>query len=148
MARIRSLSLFLLLAAAIAARSEDGKDKASQDLNLLQGTWKIHYHETAGVEDTQEIFWELEIKGDKFTLTADGTTSRGTIKLDPTKKPKQIDYTVDDDEMLAFHGIYEVMGDIYKTCDVQKGKADRPTEFKTKAKTGQVAAWKKVKVID
>jgi uncharacterized protein (TIGR03067 family) len=150
MARVLSLAVAVLFATSVAGHIED-KDKDSPDaeMKLLQGTWRIIYHETAGVEDSQEIIWELEVKGDSFTLTADSTTTRGTIKLDPSKKPKQLEYTLDYyDESLTFIGVYDFFGDTYKTCDVEKDKASRPSEFKTKEKTGQVAIWKKVKVKD
>jgi uncharacterized protein (TIGR03067 family) len=146
----RVLALVVFLAAVVDGRSDDQKEdpKLDPDLKLLQGTWRIAYHETTGEEDTQEIIWEMEVKGDRYTLSADGTTTRGTIKFDSSKKPKQLEYSIDDDETTTFIGIYELMGDTYKTCDVEKDKDPRPTEFKTKAKTGQIAVWKKVKVKD
>ena len=94
--------------------------------------------------------WKISRRGIEYTLTADGTVTTGTIKLDSTKKPKQLEYTAenDDETSSTYVGVYELDGDTYRTCDVQKGKDERPTEFKTKAKTGQVAVWKKVKVRD
>jgi uncharacterized protein (TIGR03067 family) len=151
MARVLTLAAAVLLATSVAGRIDQDKEKDSPDseLKLLQGTWRIVYHETAGVEDSQEIIWELEVKGDSFTLRADSTITHGTIKLDPSKNPKQLEYTLDYyDESLTFTGIYQLMGDTYRTCDVEKDKAPRPGEFKTKEKTGQVAIWKKVKVRD
>ena len=145
----RACVLATVLFAAVASRADDtkGDAKPDPDLKKLQGKWRISYHETAGEDDTQDCVWEIEVKGDTFTLTADGTTTTGTIKIDSTKKPKEMEYTVEDDDGTAtFVGIYELEGDTYKTCDVEKGKDARPTEFKTKAKTGQVTVWKKVKI--
>jgi uncharacterized protein (TIGR03067 family) len=146
----RACVLAAVLFAVVATRADDKKEaKPDPDLKKLQGKWRISYHETAGEDDTQDSVWEMEVKGDKFTLTADGTTTTGTIKLDSAKKPKEQEYTIEDDDGTAtFIGIYELEGDTYKTCDVEKGKDARPTEFKTKAKTGQVAVWKKVKIRD
>lgn len=139
-----------LLVVPIAGRPADKKDapEPDPDLKLLQGTWKLTYHETAGVDDTRDTVWELEVKGDRYTLTADGTTAAGTITFDSSKTPKLLEYTVEDEDgepKYVFAGVYELTADTYKTCDVEKAKDVRPTEFKTKAKTGQVAAWKKVK---
>lgn len=150
MTRVVILAVMLSLAATLVGRTDDKKGAAKQDpdLKLLQGTWRISYHESAGMEDTQEVIWEMEVKDNEFTLSADGITTRGTIELDSSKKPKQLQYTIEDEETTTFIGIYELIGDTYKTCDVEKGKDQRPTEFKTNAKTSQVAVWKKVKVKD
>ena len=147
----RVLVLLVILLVAVSGHSADTKDTSPDpDLQKLQGKWRLTYHSVAGVEDTIGVVWELEVKDDKYTLTADSTKTTGTIKLDSSKKPKQLEYTAenDDDTMGTFIGIYELDGETYRTCDVEKGKDDRPTEFKTKAKTGQVVVWKKVKVKD
>jgi uncharacterized protein (TIGR03067 family) len=148
-------ALFVVLAGTGAQDKQDKKDEKTEaakpdpDLKLLQGRWKITYHETAGEKDTDENLWEMEVKGDRYTLTADGTRTTGTIKLDSSKTPKQLEYTVgDEDTPTTYHGIYELSADVYQTCDTEKGVDPRPTEFKTKARTGQIAVWKKVKVKD
>jgi uncharacterized protein (TIGR03067 family) len=150
MSKVLSILFAALLSASVIVRTDDSKENNTPDpdLRLLQGTWKIQYHETAGNEDTLETLWEMEIKGSEYSLTALGTTTKGTIKLDSSKKPKHLEYTIDDDSETTFFGIYELMGDTYKTCDVQMDKDPRPTEFKTRAKTGQIAIWKKVKLKD
>jgi uncharacterized protein (TIGR03067 family) len=146
----RACVLAAVLFAVVATRADDKPEaKPDPDLKKLQGKWRISYHESVGVDDTQDCIWEMEVRGDRFTLTADGTTTTGRIRLDSTKKPKELEYTVEDsdtDEVTTFVGLYELEGDTYKTCDVEKGKDAHPTEFKTKARTGQVAVWKKVKV--
>lgn len=124
--------------------------KGDPDLAKLQGKWRLVSHRPAGGTETRDAIWELRVKGDRYTLSADGTTSTGVIRLDSSKTPKQLDYTVvdEDGEVTAYLGIYELDGDTYRTCDVEKGKDARPTEFRTDAKTGQVAVWKKVKTKD
>jgi uncharacterized protein (TIGR03067 family) len=152
---MRRLSAVAVAAAllVVSGQAQDEKKDAPKpdpDLKLLQGKWKITYHETAGEKDTGEHLWEMEVKGDRYTLTTDGVTTTGAITLDSSKTPKQLEYTVehDDETVTTFHGIYELGGDVYQTCDTEKGVDPRPTEFKTKAKTGQIAVWKKVKVRD
>ena len=73
------------LLVAFAGRAQDKQDakvekveqkevaKPDPDLKLLQGKWKTTYHETAGEKDTGENLWEMVVKGDRYTLTADGT---------------------------------------------------------------------------
>ncbi len=141
-------SLFVCL--SYCGRAEDKKDeKPDPDLKKFEGKWEITYHETAGVEDTKDQKWTMEVKGNKYTITTpDGTVSTGTVRFDSSKKPKHLDYTlVVDEKVEEYTGIYELKDDEYKTCDVEKGK-DRPTEFKTNDPTGQVAVWKRVKVKD
>ncbi|AWM41189.1 hypothetical protein GobsT_01990 [Gemmata obscuriglobus] len=143
--------LVVALCVALRGTADDKKGEKPLDpeLKKLQGRWELTYHETAGQEDTKECKWVMVVDGDRWTVTdGDGGTSKGTLRLDPAKKPKQLTYTItgaDGDQ--EFIGIYELDGDTYKTCDVAKGK-ERPTEFATKEETGQVAAWKRVKVKD
>jgi len=141
----------VLLVAFPAGRADDRKDEKplDPDLKKLQGKWEITYHETAGVEDTKEHKWTIEIQGDKYTLTIGEQKLIGRLRLDSTKTPKQVEYATDDDDgaVQEYVGIYELDGDTYKTCDVAKGKK-LPTEFKTNDPTGQVAVWKRVKVRD
>jgi len=145
----------LLLAVALVfvgfpGRAADTNDEnpPDPDLKKLQGKWEITYHETAGVEDTKDHQWTMVVRGDRYTLTVEGKTLLGRVRLDSTKKPKQVGYATEEDgELLEYIGIYELDGDTFKTCDVEKGR-ERPTEFKTKDPTGQVAVWKRVKVRD
>jgi uncharacterized protein (TIGR03067 family) len=139
-----------LLMALSGGTADDKKDEEPRDPDLtkLQGKWEIVYHETAGEEDTEKSRWTMEVRGDKYTFTAGELKLTGRVRLDSTKKPKQVEYaTTEDGDVQEYSGIYELGGDTFKTCDVSKGK-DRPTEFKTKDPSGQVAVWKRVKVRD
>jgi uncharacterized protein (TIGR03067 family) len=140
----------MLLAVCPGGRTEERKDEnpVDPDLKKLQGKWEIVYHETAGEEDTEDSKWTMEVKGNKYTFKTGDVMLTGRVQLDSSKTPKQVEYaTQEDDGVQEYVGIYELNGDTYKTCDVIKGK-DRPTEFKTKDPTGQVAVWKRVKVKD
>lgn len=140
----------VLLVACSGGRTEERKDEipADPDLKKLQGKWEIAYHETAGEDDTEVSKWTMEVRGDRYTFKAGDVTLTGRLRIDSTKSPKQVEYATEEDgELQEYIGIYELDGDTYKTCDVEKGKT-RPTEFKTKDPTGQVAMWKRVKVKD
>ena len=72
---------------------------------------------------------------------------KAKITLDPSKKPKTIDYLVSDGPTKGqkLLGIYEIEGDTLKSCFGAPG-AGRPTEFS--GKTGQrrtVSVWKRDK---
>lgn len=140
----------VVLVACRGGRTEERRDEkpCDPDLKHLQGKWEIGYHESAGEDDTEQSKWTMEVRGDTYTFRAGDVTLKGRVRIDSTKSPKHVEYaTEEDDAVLEYVGIYELNADTYKTCDVAKGKA-RPTEFKTKDPTGQVAVWKRVKVRD
>ena len=63
----------------------------------------------------------------------------GTSQIDPTKKPKTIDFTPTegDEKGKVFRGIYEIKTNCRKLCYAETGK-DRPTEFSSKPGSGHV----------
>jgi uncharacterized protein (TIGR03067 family) len=83
------------------------------------------------------------LKGIRYVFKADGTfrlekdgeaQMEGTIKLDPAKKPKQIDYKIEKSTSEAWkgvtsRGIYELDGDTLKVCRTWPDNDTRPTEF-------------------
>jgi uncharacterized protein (TIGR03067 family) len=145
----------LLLAAVVlvlpGTRAGGAADEApcDPDLRKLQGKWELVYHETAGVDDTKELKWTMEVRGDRYTLAVEGQELPGRIRVDSTAPLKRLDYATEElnGDLLEFVGVYELTGDTLKTCDVAKGKP-RPTALKTSDPTGQVAVWKRVKVKD
>src|SRR5262245_56124992 len=120
----------LVVVLAVGLRADEKKPEADPDQRLLQGRWKLTYHEAAGQKDTIENLWEMTVTGDRYTLSADGTTTTGTIRLDSSKSPKVVEYTVehDDDSETTYHGIYELNRDVFRTCDTQKGVDPLPSE--------------------
>ena len=58
------------------------------------------------------------------------------MKLDPSKTPKQADWTVlaEGEEKGKAMAIYEVTKDTFKNCHVTKG--ERPTKFESKEDSG------------
>jgi uncharacterized protein (TIGR03067 family) len=71
----------------------------------------------------------IVFKGDTFRFpgSAEYATSKsGTIKLDETKTPKEMDAISTEKEVML--GIYAVEEDGYKVCFAPVGKP-RPTEF-------------------
>jgi uncharacterized protein (TIGR03067 family) len=72
----------------------------------------------------------------RFPEMAEYATSRqGTIKLDATKRPKHMDATSTDGEVML--GIYKLKGDHYKVCFAPVGKA-RPGDFTSKPGSGYI----------
>jgi uncharacterized protein (TIGR03067 family) len=81
----------------------------------------------------------LTVTGEKYTLKLRDQDIEGTHRLDPTKKPKQIEAvrTKGPHKGEKMVGIYELDGDTFKVCFAAPGKTDRPTEFKSTAGSGQ-----------
>lgn len=82
---------------------------------------------------------KLVMKGDAYTVSADGKEDKGTVKLDATKTPKHLDIVGVEGENKGktFLAIYEFVDkDTLKACYALSG--DRPTEFKTVADDGRV----------
>jgi RNA polymerase sigma factor (sigma-70 family) len=117
-------------------RADDKNEvkKGKSDREKLQGTWVLtsadHGGQKAGPEEIKDC--TLTIKGDKCTLTMQGQTQEGTISLGPSKKPRQIDLTVDEGGGAQTHlGIYVLEGDTFKLC-MSHPPQERPTKFATK----------------
>jgi uncharacterized protein (TIGR03067 family) len=127
------LVLTLLLSFALAARSGDGKDR-----DAMQGTWLPETAELAGKMFPDEIrkSMKLVIKDGKYTVNVGKAVDEGTVKLNATAKPKEMDVTGTDgpNKGKTFLAIYEQKGDTLRICYDLSGK-NRPTEFKTKEDT-------------
>ncbi|MFL5244599.1 MAG: TIGR03067 domain-containing protein [Gemmataceae bacterium] len=131
---VLSFGLVLALSGYLTADAKD--DKAKEDKQKIQGTWKLMSFEVAGKgdEDTKDENRVLVIEGDKITVNNDGKeVEKDSFTLDPSKKPKAIDFVTlsDNDKDKKRLGIYELDGDNLKICIDEKGEK-RPTEFATK----------------
>ena len=123
---------------------EDSATK--KDLEWLQGTWRL----ISATEDGKSLAEDkvnqttIVIKDDTFRfpqLAEDATSKVGTIKLDATKKPKQMDTVSTEKEVML--GIYDLEGDDYKVCFAPVGKP-RPSEFASKSGSGNILqVWKR-----
>src|SRR5260370_23643926 len=79
-----------------------------------------------------------------FPELAEYATSRsGTIKIDATKKPKEMDAISTNKEVML--GIYELNGDNYKVCFAPVGKP-RPSELASNPGSGYIfQVWERKK---
>lgn len=110
---------------------------SDDDLARLQGTWKQTRYEKDGLTNPpDEIGWEPTtiFSGNAFTvILADGTIPiKGTIKLDPSRDPKELEYTdtFGEDAGKTFPGIYALEGDEFIFCVTDQGR-ERPRTFTT-----------------
>jgi len=133
-----ALSLALGLSAlTITAAAED----AAKDLDSLQGTWSVTSTQEGGKEqaDQQSKKLSIVIKKDVFSFKFEGQpkTLDMKLKLDPSTKPKAVEFISMIREGQVSHGIYQLDGDDLKTCWARYGKA-RPEGFTTKAGDGRI----------
>lgn len=140
--RSKALGMVALLALAASARSQD--DAAKKDLKGMEGTWAVTFLEKDGEkvseEQNKKADVKLVVKDAKYTIYfGEMKLATGLVKLDLTKKPKQIDAVAEDGPTKgkAMPGIYELKGDEMRVCFAQPG-GERPTEFRTRAGSGQV----------
>jgi uncharacterized protein (TIGR03067 family) len=143
---MKALCVLLLTIGALMAADGPSKDDPSKsDLDKLSGTWLtvslVHDGKTLVDEKTpakEGPATKFAYAGNKWmVIVGDRTVATGTIMIDATKTPKQIDLLDDsgvknDKTKLA---IYELDGDTYKYCVASAGKP-RPTDFTSREGSG------------
>jgi uncharacterized protein (TIGR03067 family) len=122
----------LILAAAVVAVAADAKNEASKnDLERLQGTWKVSKMRRGGADAPKKEVQKLEFTfaGNQLTVTQEGRDKKdvSTIALDATRNPKTLDVKPEKkDERVE--AIYELTDDMLKVCWNKPGKG-RPKQF-------------------
>jgi uncharacterized protein (TIGR03067 family) len=122
--------LFVTLAAQGGDDAVLKKEKAA-----LQGIWKIVDVEgpNGKQNDLEGATLEFDKDGKNITLTKGDKTKKGTFKLNPAGKPKEIDITPPDDNTKTMEGIYMIEKNTLKICICHEGSSDgRPSEFAVK----------------
>ena len=124
------LHVMMAVAAGLLIAADAPKDQsAKSDLNRLQGTWTL----ISAVRDGKPMAEDeakrttIVFTGDRFRFpreTADATSQRGTFRIDPTKRPRQMDATSPEGEVAL--GIYEVEGDDYRVCFAPPARCGPP----------------------
>jgi uncharacterized protein (TIGR03067 family) len=118
-------------------KAPSGEDVAKKELAKLEGTWQLVLAETDGqkLPDEQVKQIRVVILAGKHTVYFGDkiVAEEVTFRVDPTKKPKQVDDTLKDGKKIR--GIYELQGDTLRSCVAAPDK-DRPTEFTGKKGSG------------
>jgi uncharacterized protein (TIGR03067 family) len=123
---------------ALEAANKARAEQVDKEENGIEGRWLAEKVVSSGVErwmddetllviDEESISWTFTKRnGD----TAKSSTVNFTYKLDPSKKPAEIDLSPTAGEIKGkvFPGIYELDGDSLKLCRNQPGQK-RPNEF-------------------
>jgi len=107
----------------------------------LDGTWKVAAAETDGSAVGGENLEGMSVtmKGNSYVFHSNDQTSHGTVSLDPSKQPKEIDIQPTDgpDEGKTLLGIYDVGASGWRLCYAQAGKP-RPGTFSTEQDSGRL----------
>jgi uncharacterized protein (TIGR03067 family) len=127
-----ALGVGLLFAVTAPLSAGDARDEAvKKDRQRYERTWQVVSLEVNGNQSADE-----DARKSTVVNEADGTwaievggkvVARGTSEIDPTKKPRAVDFTVTegDNSGKAARGIYEFKDDTRTVCLVQPG-GERP----------------------
>ena len=136
---MKTLFLVTLLSiVAVAIGKPSQADLASAEFKKLRGVWRL----VEEIDDGKHMP-AAETKNNKLTFDGEGkwkveidgkVVGEGTAAIDPSRKPKTIDYTFTTG--VRFVAIYELDGDSFKHCGVLKGT--RPQEFSSTPGSGQI----------
>ena len=122
----------------------------TNDLAQLQGTWTMVSGSADGQAMPDEMLKQMKrvCKGDETTTTTGGQVfMKAKITIDPSKRPKTIDYEMIEGFTKGKKqlGIYEVDGDTFKSCFGAAG-ADRPKDFTSRPGDQRTSSvWKREK---
>jgi uncharacterized protein (TIGR03067 family) len=134
------------LFAAVRSQVADGaanEEAVAKDLQAFKGTWRLSSKEEDGKkfseEEIKDVIGTIDGSGKVSVRRGDKVINEGTVKLDPTNKPKTIDVTFTGGERKGQRvlGIYEIDGDAFRICVARPGD-ERPAEFSAKAGSGRI----------
>jgi uncharacterized protein (TIGR03067 family) len=146
--RLLIIAALGLLLAACNRQAPAPATTQKTDLDRFQGTWYLVMAMQDGNALPQDKVKQTTIvfNGDTFRFpgSAEYATSKsGTIKLDETKTPKEMDAISAEKEVML--GIYALQENGYKVCFAPVGKP-RPTAMTSAPGTGYILqAWQREK---
>jgi uncharacterized protein (TIGR03067 family) len=133
---MRLYAVVIVAAGLLVAADKSNKDDAvKKELSKMEGVWIAVSAERDGEKRSKDEIKDLKftVKGDKWAINLDGQEYQGTLKIDPTKTPKESDSIMEDGQIVK--AIYEVENGHLKLCWRGPGE-DRPKEFVSKADSG------------
>src|SRR6266581_6754345 len=141
MNKIHKLLLIALATFTISLVRAADDEAIKKDLAQLQGEWTIVSASADGQSMSEDMLKQMKrvCKGDEITVTmGDQLYLKAKITIDPSKKPKTIDYEMLDGPTKGKKqlGIYELEGDTVKFCFGSPG-SERPPNFTSKPGDGR-----------
>jgi len=139
-----------LIVAYLLIGADAPSDAVKKEMTQLEGEWTM----VSGERDGQPLPDNFLKNAKRVAKDGVSTISFGDrvymkarFSVDPTKKPKAIDYEILEGETKGKKvlGIYEIDGDKLKFCFATPDK-DRPSDFTAKAGSGNtLSVWKRKK---
>jgi uncharacterized protein (TIGR03067 family) len=129
------VQLLVALACSFLVSTGRAADPAAAgDKDRIQGTWSVVSGEHGGKPIPAEVARNVKLvfAGNKLTTMNKDRKTEATFKLDPDKKPKEIDVDMDGN---VGKGIYQLDGDNLKIAHGEVGDP-RPKDFPEKEGSG------------
>jgi uncharacterized protein (TIGR03067 family) len=139
-----------VIAVLFLVGADDAKDAIKKEMAQLEGEWSMVSAEANGLSLPKETVesGKRVAKDGETTITIGGQVYfKARFTIDPTKKPKAIDYKMTEGPTKGktHLGIYELDGDTVKFCFAAPDK-DRPTDFTAKEGSQRtLSVWKRDK---
>jgi uncharacterized protein (TIGR03067 family) len=134
--------LYLLAPLLFRDGADDAKEQAiKKERKQYAGTWRVTSLEVDGHKAADEDARKITVvnhEDGRWIIQVDGKEiNKGTSEIDPTQKPRTIDFTSDEgpEKGKTFLGIYQIDENARKLCFAPSGK-DRPTEFSSNPGSG------------
>jgi uncharacterized protein (TIGR03067 family) len=150
MKRLQNALLIGFTCLAFSPVLAEQSEAVKKDLAALQGEWSMLSGSADGQPMPDEMRKQMKrvCQGDETTTTMAGQVFfKAKITLDPSKKPRTIDYQMTEGftKGKTQLGIYELDGATFKACFAKPG-AERPTDFTSKPGDGlTMSIWKREK---
>jgi uncharacterized protein (TIGR03067 family) len=133
----------LIAGVSVRAAGGDAKEVAvTKDLKAFKGSWRLISREVDGKKFSEEEIKDMIVTHDgsgRFSCRrGDKVLGAGTVKLDPTTKPRAIDvtFTAGEHRGKTGLGIYEIDGETFRVCCARPGDG-RPADFFAKVGSGR-----------
>jgi uncharacterized protein (TIGR03067 family) len=128
--------VLMVMAAGLLVAASPQKDDAKKDQDKVQGTWILESIQVGGETSPQGKGNKMVVTGDKFMLSGDMGDMKGTIKLDPSKNPKEVEMNFTEGGLSGKSlGVYGLEGDVLKLSMAAPDSGERPKELSSKAGT-------------
>jgi uncharacterized protein (TIGR03067 family) len=140
----------ILLGVVFLGSPQGGQDVLKKEMARLDGEWSMVSGEADGQAmpaDIAKTGKRIAKGGETTILFGDKVFLKAKYTIDPTKKPKTIDYMMTEGftKGKTQLGIYEIDDDTVKFCFAAPDK-ERPTEFTSKPGSGHtLSVWKRNK---
>jgi uncharacterized protein (TIGR03067 family) len=141
--RMKSPLWLVAFGVAFVVAAAAKADAISDEMKKFEGTWLVHSATRDGKPAADWKDGQVVFAGDRVTMKGPAGKREFIYKVDPSKKPKTIDFTSakKDTSEAPELAIYELDGDTLKLCT---GPVDeRPTEFNDKKRLLAVLKRKK-----